>query len=804
MKLDIVIVLALAAAAAAPRAAAQNGPPPPGGPPSAAQLQAQGGTIRGVVRDSAGAPLAGAGVAVHAADGVLVAGTVTRADGSFRVEGVPPGEYMLRVNRIGHAPASVRVALSPAARAADAGDVRLRAAAVVLQALTATAERAPVTTAPDRTVYTARALPSATGGNASDLLRGVPGVEVDLDGKVSLRGNPNVAIHLNGRPAPARGDALAAFLRQIPAGMVERVEVVPNPSAREDPDGLAGILNLVLRQQADLGTSGGFSLAAGTGGKYSASGNLGWQRGKLTLFGTYGFNRELRGSSARAFRQNKYDDTFLETLTRGDFAFTSHTLTGQAEVRPAPRDAVTVALTLGARSTDFDNTSDYTLRDASSAAAAGFRRRAVIEAGGLVADGSVSWRRAWEPQRHELSLEARLNRSRDDNATTFFALPAGERLERTDNDTRSGEARLQLDYRRPLGAARLETGLSSVFRGLDSDYADQRFAGGEGVAADRFAYRERVHAGYAQLARAPGALSLQGGLRLERSSTTFRDDWTLFPSASAGWRVGGGTELRASYSRRIQRPDPRLLNPFPFQEDSLTRFQGNPGLRPELTHAFELGLRRSVSWGMLQLTPFYRQSSDVVRRFRRVDPGGVATLTFENLASSRSYGADANVSLKPGGRVGGFASVSAYQLETEGSNVQAGLRSSALTWSARASLTYRISPRTEVQWFQLYRAPTRIEQGRLSGLSLANLSLRHKVMGDRGALTLRVSDPFDTMRFEQSTDDALLYQLLERKMSSRVAYVGFLYNFGRAPQVRPRQEPPPVPSPIPGADLPVP
>jgi outer membrane receptor protein involved in Fe transport len=802
MNLCIAIVLALAAVV--PGAAAQNGPPPAGGPPSA--VQAQGGAIRGVVRDGAGgAPLAGAGVAVHAADGVLVAGTVTGADGTFRVAGVTPGAYTLRVNRIGHAAASVGVTVTPATRVADVGEVRLAAAAVALEGVTVTAERSPVTTAPDRTVYAGRALPGATGGNATDLLRGVPGVEVDLDGKVSLRGNPNVAIHLNGRLAPARGDALAAFLRQIPAGMVERVEVVPNPSAREDPDGLAGVLNLVLKQTPDLGTSGGFTLAAGTGDKYSASGNLGWQRGKATLFGTYGFNRELRGSDARAFRQNKYDDTFLETTTRGDYALASHTFTGQAEVRPTQRDAVTAAFTLGARSTEFDNTSHYTLRDASRAPMAGFQRRTVMDAGGVMGDGSLAFRRTWVPQRHDLSAEARLSRSRDDNATGFFALPGGAGLQRTDNDASSGETRLQVDHRRPLGAALLETGVSSVFRGLDSDYRDLRFAGGEPTApADRFSYRGRVHAGYAQLARDAGALSLQGGLRLERSSTTFRDDWTLFPSASAAWRVGGATELRASYSRRIQRPDPRLLNPFPFQEDSLSRFQGNPGLRPELTQSFELGLRRSVSWGMLQFTPFYRHSDDVVRRFRRVDPGGVATLTFENLASSRSYGVDANVSLKPGGRVGGLLSLSAYQLETEGSNVQAGLRGSALAWSARASVTYQLSPRTEVQWFQLYRAPTRIEQGRLSGLSLANVSLRHKVAGDRGALTFRLSDPFDSMRFEQSTDDAVLYQVLERKMASRVAYVGFQYNVGRAPRLSPRPQPQPAPSPIPGAELPVP
>ena len=134
---------------------------------------------------------------------------------------------------------------------------------MALQGITATTERAEVTSSPDRTVVSTRNMPAVTGGNATDVLRNVPGVDVDGDGKVSLRGNQNVAIQINGRPAPLTGDALTNFIKQLPAGLVDRVEVVPNPSAKYDPDGMGGILNIVLKQNADLGTSGGFTRRRG-------------------------------------------------------------------------------------------------------------------------------------------------------------------------------------------------------------------------------------------------------------------------------------------------------------------------------------------------------------------------------------------------------------------------------------------------------------------------------------------------------------------------------------------------------------
>src|SRR6202008_1224101 len=149
--------------------------------------------------------------------------------------------------------------------------------------------------------------------------------------------------------------------------------------------------------------------------------------------------------------------------------------------------------------------------------------------------------------------------------------------------------------------------------------------------------------------------------------------------------------------------------------------------------------QQSMSWGSLQASPFYRYTTDAVRRLRTVEDE-VTVTTFENLATSKSYGADFTGSLRLG-RLNGFTSVSAYRQVTDGSNLEAGIGSDAFTWSARASLTFKVTPTTDLSWFPFYRAPTDIEGGRISGMGMSNLALRQKLMGDRASLSIRLRDP---------------------------------------------------------------
>jgi ferric enterobactin receptor len=823
MRCVVVALLAVLLGSGLPRPLPAQGGTPQAAAPAAQQAD---GEIRGTVLDAAsGAPLGGANVAVRrAADSTLVAGGVSRPDGAFRVRGLAPARYYLRVSRLGYATATVPgVEVTPSGRVADAGRVQLRAGAVALEGVTITTDRPMVTGTPDRTVVSTANMPTATGGTATDVLRNVPGVDVDADGNVSLRGNSSVVIQINGRPSPLTGDALAAFIRQLPAALVDRVEVVPNPSAKYDPDGMGGILNLVLKRNTDLGTSGGATLSGATGERYSASGNLGRQQGPLSLFGSYGFNhderdglafvrREEDGAGAPSLREQRSDG-----LNRAN----AHTVSASGDLKLGTANVLSSTFLLSHRGGANETGTAFLTSDAGGRALESFTQRTAARQASLNTEYTLALAHAPQPRRNELNAEVRFNRGRDDRDTRFLNLAGVPAPAELDGDTRTRLGTLrreldgQVDYTRALGGAtRLETGYKGTLRRLESAYLlDSLAAGGSaaGGTANDFTYDERVQAAYALLTRTLGPrLTVQGGLRAERASTRFRlaggaaaarnGYTTLFPSAALTWELNDQDELHASYSKRIERPEAERLNPFPFVQDPFHVTVGNPRLMPEYEHAYEVSYQHSASFGTVSVTPFFRHTVDEVKRFHIVDAQGVDTLTFRNLSSSNDYGSEFAARLRGSGPVSGMISLSGYRNVSNGGNVQQGLGARGLTWSARANLNLKLSPRTDVQWFQFYRAARNTEQGRNGASSMANVAIRQR-LGAGSSLNVRVSDPFNTMRNTSLLEGEGFTESQMRRFDSRAVYVSFSATFGKAPRLRRPPEPDqqPNPQPDPGA-----
>jgi outer membrane cobalamin receptor len=828
-------LLAGTAGTAGAVAAQQPGGPPPGARMGAGAGQMPSGEVRGSVQDAVSLRgLGSASVAVHSArDSVMVTGTLTRADGSFRIEGLRPGRYFVRVSTVGFAPQTAGdITITPGALVADVGAIRLAQSAVQLEGVTASVERAQVALAPDRNTFSVRDMPAVAGGTATDVLRNVPSLEVDIDGRVSLRGNQNVAVQINGRAAPMRGDQLGQFLQQLPANMLERVEVIPNPSARFDPDGMAGIINIVLRQNADLGTSYGFTLGAGTNDRRNVSGNVGHQQGPLTLFANYGYFTDQRQSTGRNFRENRFvtPHTYLEQSVGGLFAPTSHTLNASADYRLGRRDVLFTSVLFSVR--DTDNLSTNVFRDLDASRAAVGLREGITENtnDGSTVDTGLGFRRTIQPRTHEFSADVRFNRNNAATLNRFVNqalrldgtvddLPATERL--NDMDAGTDNWTLQLDYTRPLaGALRLETGYKGTLRRLDNDLDVSVLdaISGEHLRDDAlsnaFRFDEQVHAAYGVLGQRIGRIDLQGGLRAEHAGTRFdlrttgerfdNDYVSLFPSALVGYNFSDQQQLRASYSKRIRRPETGQLNPFALSggrgpdqvEDELNLFRGNPYLRPEYTHAFELSFQRNGSLGTLQVAPYFRHTVDAVRRVKSVDDAGISTTTFANLATSDSYGTDVTGSWRLG-RFNGFSGFNVFRVVTDGSNLDTDVSNEAVSWSTRASATWRPTERIDLQGFVMYRAPMNVELGRISSFTMMNVSSRFKV-SERTNMTVRVQDPFNLMGFNFVTSDARHFQESRRSFGARGVFLSLSYNFGQQPRARQRtqQEPEQAPQDI--------
>jgi ferric enterobactin receptor len=824
MKRILFAVLALAFAAATAATAQNPNQPRPMGPPPAAA-----GEVLGTIVDTATKePVARASVAIRSRkDSSLVTGAITEANGSFRIQGLRSGDYYLRTTAIGFRPRSYTFSVTDAAPKVNVGPVTLTRIAITLQSVQVEGQAPTVVIEPDRNTYRAKDVAPAAA-NASEVLQATPSVDVDGDGKVSLRGNENVAIQINGRPTPITGAQLAAYLKQIPANIVERIEVVPNPSAKYDPEGMAGIINIVLKANTDLGVSGGLNAGFANMGRFNAGTNLGYQSGPVTLFGTYGFNSDDRGIIGLNDREQLDGSgapmSFTNQLIDGRTTNGGHNFSTNIDYKLNSRDVISNAFSVNKRH-QFDNSlAGYTDLDADQIFLDRYDFLRNDASKGLVFDNSLSMKRTFEPRKHELSGEVRFNRARDDDSTALWQQPltqdgtvngglvAGER-DQTKALTRQLTA--QVDYVRPLTAStKLETGLKETERWLDRDFLVSKDALGDGnwlpsSLSNSFNFDEKVHAGYGVLSQSVGKFDLQGGLRAEFADRNFSlansvEDFpykyhSLFPSAIVNYKMSDATQLKVSYSRRIRRPGTQELNPFPVFFDQQNVFIGNPKLNPEYTDAFELGLSRSGSLGSIQLSPFYRHTTDVIRvdinTANVIDGREVTSVSFQNLAKADSWGTDLNGSLRLGPKFSGLAGFNLFKMVTDGGSTSA-LSSNAVTWSYRLNGTTQLTPTVSLQANYFYRAPVNIEKGRFSAMQMTNITIKKKLDGDNMSMAVRFADPFDTMKFRIVAGDNNLTQTTARKFGVRATYVTFQYNFGQTPKIRMPKEEPAQPAPV--------
>lgn len=774
------------------------------------------GSVAGTIVDgAAGTPLPNTTIAVRSsADSTLVTGAIAERDGSFSIAGLRPGQYYARVSFVGYVVRLIDFTIEPGALNAQLGTIQLSTDSSLGSEVTVTARREFMSVGIDRTTYNTKDLIVSSGGNATDVLRNVPSIEVDPDGNVSLRGNQNVAIQINGRPMVMKGDALATFLRGLPADVVDRVEVVTNPSAKYDPEGMGGIINIVLNQQTSAGLSGGVNGAFGTTNNHNIGGNLAYGSGPFNLFGSYSFNYGTREGLGDRYRESSIAGTppVLEQLSENKGKHPSHTLNLSADYTVAGAHLFSLSAVGQRRDGNGSSMVHTSERDLSNVPVYRYDRSTDEENEGTNLDYRFGYKWTLEPSRHELSVDARLNtdNSIERNAYRQSSLdPDGSgindslpKLQRTTEDNYLRTYSAQLDYVRQIGeGGRLEAGYKGDLERVGGDFFSESFDyGADLFRADdafnySFQYDRQIHAVYSTYGHDFGSIAAQVGVRLEQAYTTFdltsqgeefdNDYFSVFPSASLTYKPSEAMQLKATYSKRVQRPWIMALNPFSNPADPSFRHSGNPYLKPEYTDSYELSGFYFTDGASLTLTPFYRRTTDALRRWELVDSAGVSTLTFVNFDVNETYGADLIGTLRVGEWFNGFASASAWKTVTDAGNIQSDLGSEGFVWSLRANATVTLPYGIDVQTSVFYRAPMVIEGGEIGAWTMTDIAVQKRLFDNRARVGIRVSDPFKTMGFDVWRRDARYYQTFEHSWNSRGLFLTFNYSFGssdRAPR----------------------
>ena len=753
-------------------------------------------------------PLPQATIAAYQ-DSAFVTGASTNFDGEFTLE-LRPGVYDIRVSYVGYETLrrnSFEVSAGPPVAL---GVIEMSLSTESLDAAEITARREFVEQQADRTVYNVQEQPVTAGGSVLETLQTLPSIEVDTEGNISLQGNQNVVIQINGRPTPVSGAFLAALLRQIGSEKVEKIEVLPNPSAKFDADGMGGIINIVLAEGTNRGLSGGLTLGGGTNPEGNIGANLSYQQGSWDLNGSYGYRYGQNDRDSESILTSPFRNVDQFGLTGSESQ--SHFFNGSAAYILGEGTDLTLEGSFGVRDntndgwTDFDNSitdSEGNTVDTETI------RRSVSTNDGLNGDLALIYRKRFQgaageatgnqsgggggggfrgrgfggsrggggaTSDHELAVEARVTRNNSDDLGTFDDLDDLEILvgsQRSTTDQTNDEATFQVDYTRPIGTTKVETGLKLTAERVANNLLYERLVNGSFVEdvgqTNAFEYDRQIGAAYVQVARPVGPLLVQAGLRMEAASRSF-DLLTevpalpgipevsdtdaspsyadLFPSVFATLPLGAqgeGTLIKASYRRSINRPRTFFLNPFPSFEDTTFIRVGNPQLRPEYTNKVDLSFTYKY---FLTVSPFFSRTTDVISR-QLFEENGVRVFTSQNLETEDSYGADVTLATSfMGGDIRGFINGSAFREVLTESTTST---TDGLSWRASANISAKLREGTNLQAFYFYRGPSNIINGRREGFGFGSIGVSQKI-SDQLSLSVRANDPFGTGRFAFSSE----------------------------------------------------
>jgi hypothetical protein len=479
------------------------------------------------------------------------------------------------------------------------------------------------------------------------------------------------------------------------------------------------------------------------------------------------------------------------------------------ELATSERGTLRAEVRVDRQGSDSDALTAFTHLDEARAPTLRYDRASQRESRDLSGDVTLGYRHVVQPQRHELEVEVRFQREssddyRDDRKLMrtvegeLAALPVEWTLD--DGDRGDGELSAKLDYTRPWGElGQLEVGYRAEVEDTDDAQLRRIFedVGAEAPrsATDRgFAHREVFNSADLTLSRKVKRLTLQGGARLERADTrltlpgtgeSYENDYaSVFPSAHVTYDLRNGRRVRLSYSRRIRRPPPWVLNPTNRSTDPLNRRVGNPDIDPQYTSALSLEMSWSGQTGTLRFSPYVRRTVDDWTQIRTVDAQGVATERWENLASIEAYGTSLTASLRPVHGISGHVSVSGSREARDASNLATDYSGTALRWSSRGNLSARLTPSLSVQGMAAYTPAREVPQGRISSSLMTNFGLRQQLWDRKAALSFTVSDPFALYRSTFETRDPTLVQTERSRPRMREARLSLSYRFGSGPERR--------------------
>jgi outer membrane receptor protein involved in Fe transport len=743
-------------------------------------------------------------------DSTLISGAVTDQTGSFVLKNLPYGNYYLEAAFIGYNRKRVPIVLSQKNSMINLGRINLYADVTQIAEVTVMADGKQIDYQIDKKVILVSQDIAAAGGSLVNVLENTPSVQVDVEGNVTLRGSGNFQLLIDGKPGAIQG---SDGLQQIPASAVQSVEIITSPSARYDPDGDAGIINVIMKKQKKPGVGGVVNVSLGSRNKYSADFLLNIRRKSFNIYTGMEYGNNQFHNTGKGERIT-FGDTSTYIANRLNGRFSRKSLNVKAGIDWYAGEKTTLSLSGNVTNRNF--TRDFVSRNHWFTLPVSRDSFYLDESEDLdkrlFYNINLDLVRKFDDKGHMLQASAYLvfGKESERELNTVSSTDAlyrttglGGEQSRTSTEQPEEELRLELNYTKPLGQNKIEVGLQSRWDHDIADYTFEDFTdGGTWMVNDsisnHFKYLDAMQSAYASFKGSLAGFEYQAGLRAEYDHRTL-DQVTLneaytyeklhfFPSMFLTRKLGEHHQLQLNYSRRIQRPEEHDLNPCKEFRGSSNVFYGNPSLRPEFTNAFEFNYQYSFQGGFLSFETYYRTTNNKISRITGQDTLNdrpVYTFTFINANNDNSLGIEAmgNLEVTKWWQLNLTGNIFRYELsgETEGEKVH----SVSTSWRTNLNNFIMLGKNTRFQITCVYNGPTKTLQGQGEGFFMTNLALRRELLKKQIMVSFNVRDVFSTAAFAFTSEGSTFYTYNKFKRESPVFMINLMYrinNFRQAPR----------------------
>ena len=742
----------------------------------------------------------------------IISGAISKENGEFEVKEIPLGKHLVVIEYIGYEKKTIGpLVLLPYGEnkvSHQFSEILLVQKILNLGEITVEADKPIFIQTAEKKTFNVENNSISSGGNAIDVLRQIPEVEVDMDDNISLRGNSQVNIMIDGKPSAMSGD-IKTLLQSISSNNIADVEIMTNPGAKYDPEGLAGIINIKLKENKFAGMNGNFNSSGTSIGGKNFSSQMNLRKEKFNTFLNFGMREGIRQSSGDSYRVYDFVQylDILDQNNNNNRSNTSFFLKTGFEYFISSKQNIGISISKNTgnslKKEDINFVRTYTLHQE-------YDRFLNNEDNFDGNEFIFQYDKNFINPEQKLDAIIQFSNGLSDNRFEYWTNPIigfenlfdySNRIDQSldENINSRSDLNIKADYVHPLkNKETLEIGFDSKFRNFDQnvnsfnyDISSSSFLNDERYS-NHFIYDEEIISAYAQISSNSRKVNFNMGTRFENvlmqsrlidSNELIKNPYnSFFPSFSFSFGSPQKIQFQGSYSKRVNRPRSRQINPFEDRVDEYNIRKGNPYLKPEYSDSYEVNIGRYSRGISFNIGPYYRYTTEKISRFKSLNDAGISTATFANIDKEVSKGISLNLNftnlLDRKLRLIFSGSFFWDEINTDiFGNDEYDKTSQGQRF--RTNIMFNLNKTTEFMFFMFYMPKRDIAIGKMGSMSWSAVSIKKKLLSEKLDLSVKYGDPFNLTGFNFETYGENWSQISSRDFNSQILTVTLNYKFGK-------------------------